>query len=701
MSSSASGRDVEDPPLFPQELGDETEPLLQQRATTRLEHKESVYSFMLFQPPLSRRRTGHYWTTEVLLAFALLVLNVTLQVGLTLIAGTWIVDRSIAFQTTLVSLDQASTPWLKVVDHVTDQSNQLQKNVAELNPMGAGAASIDDAHCCNGAECAELGLPCCDRSGARGHTPMQPMRKNMTEADVQQMPGGNNVSFLFMGKPKAQSKDDSAVPTKANSLCHKSGSGEKSSLHCTPLSYSFIDAWDDLDRDGDGKWTLEEARADEANLGCKLGLPVEEVFRSTCRGVQKDNEDTSENPPYNVHLVPLSVSERRAVPKAYFEWWRGLAVICVAHDVSRCGELVSKGMFDGAIGVGHRLTKGGVQDLDSALDYCQRLLRPGGMCEKTLPGAYMMYRSRVTEKCGPATYSTGGRYTNPFDDRDVMSTIAVKYSMVDQYTTASSGEFCFFQGLILFLWFVNLVGELKAVIQLADFIYMFEHDATFPMLTPRMRTGWKRVSGTLSKSFSTRGLNEESKEEDSEEEEHVEENTLDTDGRHVIAKISLAHKCMVLLMVVLRIFLLFYMFHVGSMFLLTNHKYDDLLLNAVALAFIFELPEFLYAFLVSDEMKSDLEDAHTVDYPTALPTKGCATVFLSKSLWGIVIIPIVVTVVVVYNYRVTTMPSLRALQCTCFQQGSSCEVASRFSRGWWNTYWKDIGKMFEQSFVFR
>merc|ERR1719359_2286352 len=285
------------------------------------------------------------------------------------------------------------------------------------------------------------------------------MRKNLTQADVQKMPGGNNVSFLASWKPSAKSSNDGeqdvAAPT-TKSLCAKVG--KEKTLHCTPPSYAFVDVWDDLDRDGDGLWTLEEARADEANLGCRLGLPVEEVFRSTCRGVQRDNEDTSENPPYNVHLVPLSVSERRAVPKAYFDWWRGLAVICVAHDVARCGELVSKGLFDGAIAAGHRLTKGGVQDLDSALDYCQRLLRPGGMCEKTLPGAYMMYRSRVAEKCGPPTFSTGTRYINPFNDRDVMSTIQVQYSLVEQYSTASSGRFCFFQGLILFLWFVYLVG---------------------------------------------------------------------------------------------------------------------------------------------------------------------------------------------------------------------------------------------------
>jgi hypothetical protein len=687
---------------------DESEPLLP--PTASIEHKESVYSFMLFQAPLSRRRAGHYWTTEVFLAFALLVLNVTLQVGLTLIAGSHIVERSIQFKTSLVSGGEATMPWERVIDHVQDGSQRTRDYVEES--LGAKAAPVDSMECCNGAECAELNLPCCSRSGASPHKPFEPMRKNLTEADVQQLPGGNNVSFLmqteaflsFRKPGKKKKKDDKSKRSEPiiNSLCQKVGKNE--TLHCTPLSYGFIEVWDELDRDGDGMWTLEEARADEANLGCRLGLPVEEVFRSTCRGVQRDNEDTSEHPPYNVHLVPLSVSERRAVPKSYFDWWRGLAVICVAHDVSRCGELISKGLFDGAIGAGHRMTKGGVQDLDSALDYCQRLLRPGGMCEKTLPGAYMMYRSRVTEKCGAASYSTGTRYSNPYDDRDVMSTIAVGYSLVDQYKTASSLEFCFFQGLILFLWFVNLVGELKAIIQLGDFIYSFEHDEKLPLLTPGMRRYlrpmWRNASRTISgRSLVPDASGLEAKDDDDSDDDAIGD--VDGEGRHVITKISKLHKCMCTMMLFIRVFLLIYMFHVGSMFLLTNHKYDDLLLNAVALAFIFELPEFLYTFLVSDQMKSDLEGAHTADYVTALPTKGFSTMFFSKSLWGILIIPVIVVIVVLHNFEVTTMPSLRALQCTCFQDGSHCDVSTRFSKPWWDAYWKDIAKMFEQSSVFR
>jgi hypothetical protein len=276
-----------------------------------------------------------------------------------------------------------------------------------------------------------------------------------------------------------------------------------------------------------------------------------------------------------------------------------------------------------------------------------------------------------------------------------MSTIAVSYAMVQQYSTAATIEFCFFLGLILFLWFVNLVGELKAIIQLADFIWSFEHDEKLPLLTPGMRRYWRSFKQGVGRTVSSNSLAPQ------EEEDTDRLGSDEDDGTHVIYKISRAHKITCTLMCVVRFCLLIYMFHVGSMFLITNHKYDDLLLNAVALAFIFELPEFLYTFLVSDDMKNDLQGAHTAEYVTSLPVKGFSTIFLSKSLWGIVIIPLVAFSLVVFNYQVTTMPSLRALQCTCFQTGEQCEVSNRFSKEWWTPYWKEVAEMFKEGSVFR
>merc|ERR1719156_340492 len=98
----------------------------------------------------------------------------------------------------------------------------------------------------------------------------------------------------------------------------------------------------------------------------------------------------------------------------------------------------------------------------------------------------------------------------------------------------------------------------------------------------------------------------------------------------LVDSISRPHLIVCKCMLYVRIFLWFYMGNVGTAFLLATFAYDDLLFNAVALAFIFELPEFLYSFLVSEEMKNDLEGAHTSDYITALPARGFSAILLSK-----------------------------------------------------------------------
>jgi hypothetical protein len=670
---------------------DETQPLMPvANSMTKIDMKESVYSFMLFQPPISRKRAGHYYTPEVMLAFALLTLNLILQMGLTLIAGNRIVQTASDFSKTLVNTNFRTTPWADfLVERQSEADRVLDTNFEYVGgALGMERPPLDPAaaKCCNGAECAELKMRCCNRKGAKPHRPIAPLGINESEIEANdskaEAPPGLQSNFLssrkrstIMPAAKEQHGEEQVEEAEVtSSLCRLEGAYPNQTLTCTPPSFEFLGAWDYLDANGDGMWTLEEARADEANLGCHLGLPVEEVFRSTCRGVHRDSEDTSEHSQYS-HIVPSSVQERRAVPKAYFDWWKGLSVICVAHDVSRCGELVARGIFDGAIRSDQRFEKGGVHDLDSALDYCQRLLRPGGICEKTLPGAYMMYRSRVSAKCGKATFSKGPQYTNPFQAKDVLQTVQVGYTQVEQYRTASQFRFKFFLGLILFLWYVNLLGELKSIVDLLDFTFSFPIINQLPLFTTEVR---RALSHYTSYEF-----------------EDIDKN-LDPSGTE-ITEISRAHQLTCMIMLLTRVFILIYMFHVGSNFLITNHKYDDLLLNAVALAFIFELPEFLYSFLVSDELKAELESVCTAEYESKIlpPPHSLNAIFFTKSLWGIIICPIVVLSVIAYNDEVTTLPSFRALQCACFQEGDLCAVSQQFSRDWWNNYWQNINAAFQ------
>merc|ERR1719156_153525 len=126
----------------------------------------------------------------------------------------------------------------------------------------------------------------------------------------------------------------------------------------------------------------------------------------------------------------------------------------------------------------------------------------------------------------------------------------------------------------------------------------------------------------------------------------------------LVDSISRPHLIVCKCMLYVRIFLWFYMGNVGTAFLLATFKYDDLLFNAVALAFIFELPEFLYGFLMTDEIKQKLSGAESVPFPTSLPQQGFAKVLISRSFWGLVVIPIFVFIVCTYNYQSNILSSL-------------------------------------------
>ena len=45
-----------------------------------------------------------------------------------------------------------------------------------------------------------------------------------------------------------------------------------------PASVKFVHEWDALDFDGDGVWTIEEARADSAHLKRKYGVLLGLLF---------------------------------------------------------------------------------------------------------------------------------------------------------------------------------------------------------------------------------------------------------------------------------------------------------------------------------------------------------------------------------------------------------------------------------------
>lgn len=648
-----------------------------------LAHRNSIYTYMLYVPPISRTRHGHYCTSAVLVAMMLLVVNVVLQVSLTIIAGSYIFEQQSHFLSTLIETTPGSNyaPSLvhEVLREALDPTTWIPRIWDKIGNLGAELPKLEG--CCIGADCAASGSPCCPPNG----TPMATPALFATRFGAKRRQPSNN--------------------TFDRALCSFTNAGL---LNCAPTTFGFLDRWPELDGDGDGVWASTESAADAANLGCQMGIPVDEVFRHASYGVQRDAGHSVLVGRGSLDLERETLGPTTSnMTRAQFEWWRGLVTICASTDPARCGELVRRGVFDGAMdpkvntgGPGFR--RGGVVDLETAVEYCQWMLRPSGLCDMALPGTYMMYRSRVSEKCGKPAISAGERHANPHNPRDVMVVMDVSYKNVRTHELIHGRPFKFFLTLILLMWFVSLVDELKDIVDLLDFIRNFPVDvqdaaAALPsvgqVISTMSQASMNVSDGLRHMMESAHGTGEET--DDSFDAEATAGEAKGDKPLIVIESISRPHYFVCIWIAVVRLWVLMYMGNVGTGFVLSTHSFKDLLLNALALAFIFELPEFLFKFLVSERTKQVMDGVAKLKFRSSLPTSKLGRLLVTKHFWGLFFIPLLSIAIVWNNDTHRTVPVLEALRCTCAQSGDRCLVAQKFGKEWWGEHWREAARLAE------
>eukprot|EP00928_Gymnodinium_smaydae_P079463 TRINITY_DN63385_c0_g1_i1.p1 TRINITY_DN63385_c0_g1~~TRINITY_DN63385_c0_g1_i1.p1 ORF type:complete len:782 (+),score=126.47 TRINITY_DN63385_c0_g1_i1:82-2427(+) len=744
-------------------------------------NKGSVYSCMVLMPPLSRRMYGHYCTAEVGLSFFLFAMAVTLQTVLSGLAGVHIFEEQANMQASLYTVVNSDELWTFHEEFIDRLGQQVQDTF--LPSKDTAAQRQDDREgkerprhqpCCGGVACAGQGLKCCSSgtranggSGGAGlenstHAPSpapmpvsssamvpspqpamstafsRPAEAILTKAAsfLQRKPGGGGAGGGGHGAAKNQ-RGDGADDAAEQAACLDTRQG----LSCTPPSARLFDLWNRLDTNGDGIWTLAEAQADEANVGCIVGVALVDVMQSACRGLVRDRAETAFMTGQQPPELPYEVRHRTALPWAYFNWWRGLTALCISTDVALCGDMVSRGLFDGLLhpNISSR-ARGGVTDLDTAMSYCQRLIQPGGVCDAALPGSYVMYRARLQETCGAATYTAGPRYRNPHSEHDIISTTKVSYANLDVYKNIHGAQFLFFLALVLLLWYINLVDELKDILSLWDFVWGFPNDADLPFLTPAMSKRLRKIKRNIKDQASNvrerlgRGANRlgqsigsalgrrevsaassvpagdvdvSTMQEESLSGEAPAQTVLYTSQASAvdsddstdsgdpglsprtveIKSIDVLHKMVCVAMAIIRTFVLIYLAWAGTEFMLMNLTYIDLLLNSLAIAFIFELDEFLYLFLVPETVKERLDSLKPLRFVSSLPQRGCLKLVFEKHFWGLIIIPFIVIAYVVHHDQTNTVPRLEALQCACLHTGDRCLDRKLFQEDWWAEYW--------------
>jgi len=621
-------------------------PLPQNRCINEITTSTSVYSYVLFMPEISRKRAGHFCTFQNINACILFVLVVTLQLSLTVISGLYILENHHKWKSSVLFDERDMYPYLeKGVQFFTHPTWQAAKDSITRKKK--------EEECCPDSTCASSGRKCCKRG---------------EDALVEV---GSNYSALRSNRLGHAKGDGDKARGAKNSLCKVQANGN---FTCSPKSLGYLDQWDKLDQNGDGVWSRVEAVEDVDNLGCQLHLSQEDLFHSVCHTIAMDTADAAKFRGVQ-EVVPQSLIEKKEVSRKYFDWFTGLVALCSTTSPGHCTGLLEKGVFTAAMDPEH--WRGlGLRSIDDSMEYCNRLLQPGGLCGQMMPSSYSLYRSMVADKCGSLTYNLGSMYRNPHDPHDGIRILHPTFGKVGEFTETNSMAFNFFLLLLLMTWFYNSMEEMKNIGAICDLLVNFPVINVFPFLPEKYR---KTVNARVSRMSVS--LGEIIYRGESEHSMSCDKNST------AIECITRPHQLTLGLMVFIRGSLLLYMTVVGTVFLLSNHQYLDLLLNAVALAFIFELDEFIFTFLVSDEVKNQLEQIKPIVFNSVVPETGFIHVLFRRELWAYLVIPASALSVVLWNRYRNLTPVLGALTCLCEKQGNNCEEASRFPSSWWDDYW--------------
>lgn len=352
----------------------------EEKKTLQLEKGESVYSYAVFLPPIIHHKYGSLYNWEMCIGIILLCLNVSMQVGLTYVVGSGVLVDGQAWRTTLVGVD---------VEAQVEQGQVLKDAEQEVTLLGLGSyttkVSADDPnpedvlglHYKQGNKVSLRALSAPPKSRPGEVTPLVPQ-------DTVQLIGAS------AGKPAGGGKGGAAAAAGGDdgggvsaTLCRMSNA----TYTCLPPSVKYAARWDDLDTNGDGIWTREEAEKDEHKLEKKTGAKPFLVFRAITVGlVDRQPMDR------RLWVDPKGpVAKMEAIPKAYFDYWMGDAAICSFADPGMCSTLLSRKVFDKAFE--HPGKE--IADIDGALDYCTYMLKVGGGCDQSLPQIYKDRKSVV------------------------------------------------------------------------------------------------------------------------------------------------------------------------------------------------------------------------------------------------------------------------------------------------------------------
>merc|ERR1719316_1707931 len=330
---------------------------------------------------------------------------------------------------------------------------------------------------------------------------------------------------------------------------------DNNTFTCAPPSVQLTGRWEELDTNGDGIWTLEEVKKAKKDLQCKYIVNPVEVFDVFINFLKTREK---------ILWLHPDVKAGKAIHKPYFWFAAGDIIMCGYRNELMCPNLLKRGVFHAPLKY-HTAPRVGTT-IDSALEYCYQLLKPGGTCQRTLPSTYSVWKISSANQCGGEDYSKFV-YKNP-GSGVVKSLLEVDYDSREKYERSKTLIFKVYKIIIIFLWLLSMCMEIK------DIIIVFTWCARFP-----------------------------------DEKEFGAEAVLENeDGEYTIQGITRDHRICMTIMTILRSFLVAVLTYVGVNFLMKQTGYIDLLMDAVTLVFIVEIANIIYTQALRPKIREQCEN---------------------------------------------------------------------------------------------
>eukprot|EP00746_Dinoflagellata_sp_MGD_P065706 gnl/MRDRNA2_/MRDRNA2_27346_c0_seq1.p1 gnl/MRDRNA2_/MRDRNA2_27346_c0~~gnl/MRDRNA2_/MRDRNA2_27346_c0_seq1.p1 ORF type:complete len:685 (+),score=100.91 gnl/MRDRNA2_/MRDRNA2_27346_c0_seq1:108-2162(+) len=619
--------------------------------------EESVYFYSTFMPPIQRHKFGTLFTCEMVIGTILFILNLVMQIGLTYVVGQGVVAESNEWRHSLLRVEQFHTqpspepasfsifgPGKSKYESWNPQwvDDPLPDT---WDPMGQLVSEAEEKLGVDRKAASQTSLLQNDRRHQRFSKPHHPHHVYKLDAS----PPKDDLVFHLRHKSskpirrrKGKSKGGKDL---GGPICYPYPENSSSTFSCLSWSTLYAQEWKKLDTNNDGIWSKAEAIKDEGLMKNISGVKPILVYAAITHGL----EDRRKRYDTNITESPTMVQEE-GIPKAYFDYWAGDAVLCSYSDPEMCSTLIDRGYFDAALDPAHTGNKG-VSDLASAMDYCRFMLKEGGGCDQSMPQIYQLYRAKRKEQCGNINLYPSGVYTNPFEKEETMYIISPMYEELDGHIKSTTTTYRVFLFLVLLLWLLALVQEIREMFKLADFCVMF------PRASKKKGLGVKTIEDT------------------------------DGDVRTTITGISHTHRVIIAIVCVFRTGVVLYLGTVGCIFLINETGYIDLLMNAVALAFILEIDEILFQAVSRGSTLACLGEVQPMVFSSMFPAEGFLHWIVQKDFIALIVMPAICIVIIMTHSSTETKPVLAALECACYQKGAPCFEASTFNKAWWSNYW--------------